>query len=69
MIVVPQPGWPPLKPETIARKDGVNSPLLDTGEMRDSIAWNSDATDTSARAIARRFGKNSGHRVAFRPGH
>lgn len=43
LIGVPKPEWPPLKPETLARKDGVNTPLLETGEMRDSIAWNSDA--------------------------
>jgi HK97 gp10 family phage protein len=42
LIGVPKPEWPPLKPETLARKDGVNTPLLETGEMRDSIAWNSD---------------------------
>jgi phage gpG-like protein len=42
LIGVPKPEWPPLKPSTIARKDGVNTPLLETGEMRDSIAWNSD---------------------------
>ena len=43
LIGVPKPEWPPLKPATLARKDGVNTPLLETGEMRDSIAWNSDA--------------------------
>jgi hypothetical protein len=37
LIGVPHAEWPPLQPETIARKDGVNSPLLETGEMRDSI--------------------------------
>ena len=30
-------GWPPLKPETIARKANGDTPLLETGEMRDSI--------------------------------
>jgi hypothetical protein len=30
-------GWPRLKPETIARKETGDSPLLETGEMRDSI--------------------------------
>jgi phage gpG-like protein len=29
-------GWPPLQPETVARKGG-DTPLLETGEMRDSI--------------------------------
>ena len=29
--------WPPLKPETIARKAHGNTPLLETGEMRASI--------------------------------
>jgi hypothetical protein len=42
LIGVPRAEWPPLKAATIARKDGVNSPLLDTGEMRDSITWNAD---------------------------
>lgn len=32
-----QPGWAPLKPETIAQKATGDSPLLETGEMRDSI--------------------------------
>ena len=40
---MPKPEWPPLTPSTLAHKDGVNTPLLETGEMRDSIAWNSDA--------------------------
>src|SRR3569833_911067 len=31
-----QPGWAPLKPETIDRKSNGDSPLLETGEMRDS---------------------------------
>jgi HK97 gp10 family phage protein len=30
-------GWPELKPETIARKAKGDTPLLETGEMRDSI--------------------------------
>ena len=29
--------WPPLQPETIAKKTTGDSPLLETGEMRDSI--------------------------------
>jgi hypothetical protein len=35
--------WVPLKPETLRRKDGVNTPLLETGEMRSSIEWNADS--------------------------
>ena len=35
-------GWTPLKPETIARKTTGDSPLLETGELRDSIKWNAD---------------------------
>jgi len=42
LIGFPQPSWPPLADVTIANKDGVNSPLLDTGEMQDSITHNSD---------------------------
>ncbi len=34
-----QPYWPALKPETIARKRRGNTPLLETGELRDSIEW------------------------------
>jgi phage gpG-like protein len=30
-------GWIPLKPETVARKATGDSPLLETGEMRESI--------------------------------
>jgi phage gpG-like protein len=36
-------GWPPLKPATIARKATGDSPLLETGEMRDSIEHNVDS--------------------------
>jgi HK97 gp10 family phage protein len=39
MLGTPQPFWPELKPETIARKANGNSPLLETGEMRDSIEY------------------------------
>jgi hypothetical protein len=42
MLGVPQPGWAPLSPETLKRKDGVNTPLLEIGELRSSIEWNSD---------------------------
>ena len=37
LIGHPNDSWPPLAPETLKRKDGVNTPLLETGEMRDSI--------------------------------
>jgi hypothetical protein len=30
-------GWPPLQPETIAHKTTGDSPLLETGELKDSI--------------------------------
>lgn len=33
-----QSGWPRLQPETIAHKEMGDSPLLETGEMRDSIS-------------------------------
>jgi hypothetical protein len=33
-------GWPQLQPETIASKMRGDSPLLESGEMRDSIEWN-----------------------------
>jgi phage gpG-like protein len=35
-------GWVSLAPETIARKMRGDTPLLETGELRDSIQWNSD---------------------------
>jgi phage gpG-like protein len=41
MLGTYQDGWPALQPETIARKMRGDSPLLETGEMRDSIEWNS----------------------------
>lgn len=36
-------GWPPLKPETIARKANGDTPLLETGELRDSIEHSADS--------------------------
>jgi phage gpG-like protein len=44
MIGIPKPEWPALNPETLARKIA-NTPLLETGAMRDSIQWNSDEHD------------------------
>lgn len=38
-------GWPPLKPETVARKANGDTPLLETGAMRESIQHNSDTND------------------------
>jgi phage gpG-like protein len=35
-------GWISLKPETIAHKMRGDSPLLETGELRDSIQWNAE---------------------------
>jgi hypothetical protein len=32
-----QPGWAPLKPETVARKQTGDSPLLETGGMRGTV--------------------------------
>jgi phage gpG-like protein len=37
-----QEGWPALQPETIARKDAGDSPLLETGSFKDGISHNSD---------------------------
>lgn len=34
-------GWPPLEPATVARK-GADTPLLETGELRESIHWTVD---------------------------
>lgn len=41
-------GWPPLKPETIARKATGDSPLLETGALRDSITHNVDSNGKEA---------------------
>jgi phage gpG-like protein len=38
-------GWISLKPETIARKMRGDSPLLETGAMRDSIEWNASGNE------------------------
>jgi phage gpG-like protein len=38
-------GWPQLAPETLARKDSVNTPLLETGELRASISWIAEPTE------------------------
>ena len=35
------PEWPALQPETLARKM-MNTPLLETGELRASIEWNAE---------------------------
>jgi HK97 gp10 family phage protein len=40
--------WPPLKPETIARKMTGDSPLLETGALRDSITHNVDPSGKEA---------------------
>jgi hypothetical protein len=37
LIGHPDDHWLPLQPETIARKDGVNTPSLETREMRHSL--------------------------------
>jgi hypothetical protein len=37
LIGHPQAGWEPLAAETLRRKDGVNTPLLETGGLRSSI--------------------------------
>lgn len=41
-------GWPPLAPSTVARKAAGDSPLLETGELRDSIAHNIDHPSPAA---------------------
>ncbi len=40
-------GWPELQPETIARKATGDSPLLETGQMRDSIGHIAEARSVS----------------------
>jgi phage gpG-like protein len=38
------PEWPALSPETLARKM-MNTPLLETGELRGSIEWNAEGNE------------------------
>src|SRR3984893_10958930 len=40
--------WTPLSPETIARKAGGDTPLLETGALRDSIQHNVDSNGKEA---------------------
>jgi HK97 gp10 family phage protein len=54
-------GWTPLQPETIARKVRGDSPLLETGELRASIEWNSSGNlghvgSDSDKAVWMEFG-------------
>jgi HK97 gp10 family phage protein len=54
-------GWPPLKPETIARKANGDTPLVETGELRDSIEHNSDSKEgyvgtNNEKAVWHEFG-------------
>jgi HK97 gp10 family phage protein len=62
--------WPPLKPETIARKASGNTPLLETGELRDSIGHTVISHDhvaigsTDPKAIFHEFGTS---RIPPRP--
>src|SRR5712671_3765715 len=37
-------GWPQLSPATLAHKM-MNTPLLETGELRASIEWNADSNN------------------------
>src|ERR1017187_4460494 len=47
------PEWPALSPETLARKM-MNTPLLETGELRASIEWS-----TSANGLEGAVGSNN----------
>jgi phage gpG-like protein len=38
LIGVPRPEWPPLAPETLSGKAGINTPLLESGKLRASIS-------------------------------
>lgn len=44
LIGSPQAGWPPLAPSTIERK-GADTPLLETGELSESIEHTVDARE------------------------
>jgi phage gpG-like protein len=65
-----QDGWPSLKPETIARKVMGDIPLLETGQLRDSIPWNSEGNQgyvgsDDMKAVYHEFGTSRG--VPARP--
>lgn len=58
-------GWVPLQPETIARKLNGNTPLLETGELRDSIEWTAhglhgEVGSNLDRAVWMEFGTSRG---------
>jgi phage gpG-like protein len=44
-------GWPQLKPETIAQKATGDSPLLETGELRESITSSAERTPYGAEGV------------------
>jgi HK97 gp10 family phage protein len=61
-------GWPQLKPETLARKF-YDTPLLETGEMRDSIEWHAEGLrgevgSNNDKAVFHEFGTS---RIPPRP--
>jgi phage gpG-like protein len=65
LIGVPHGWWPPLAPETLVRKANINTPLLETGELRDSIEWNSEGSighvgSNSDKAVWQELGTSRG---------
>lgn len=44
-------GWPALKPATVARKATGDSPLLETGHLRDSIAQRAELAAGGAEGV------------------
>ena len=67
LIGHPNTSWPPLAPETLKRKDNINTPLLETGEMRDLIEHVvvDSSTATLAQTMTRRSGRNLERAGAF----
>ncbi len=62
------PEWPALSPETLAHKM-MNTPLLETGELRASIGWNSQGLiGHVVQTMRRRYGKSSAP-ARFRRAH
>lgn len=57
-----QNGWAPLKDETIARKARGDTPLLETGKMRDSIGYKVDRESDSKVTV--QIGSNDPSAVA-----
>ena len=62
-----QPFWPGLQPETIAHKAHGDTPLLETGELRDSISYTAPLHERWRYGRVRRKQQSQSHMA--RAGH